>query len=63
MPGGDGKGPLNSGTRGGKMGGPYNAGPGGYCLCPKCGTKAEHRRAEPCNSIKCPKCGTLMTRA
>jgi len=39
------------------------SGPGGDCVCPECGYKTAHMRAEPCNTIKCPKCGALMTKA
>ncbi|MEW6717472.1 MAG: hypothetical protein AB1345_08215 [Chloroflexota bacterium] len=46
----------------GRMGGPFAAGPGGYCLCPNCGHKVEHVAGKPCNRQKCPKCGTKMTR-
>lgn len=47
---------------GGRMGGPYAAGPIGKCVCPKCGTVANKIRGIPCTSTKCPKCGTLMFR-
>jgi len=47
--------------RGGRMGG-FGIGPGGYCVCVKCGHKAEHARAVPCTQQKCPKCGSPMTR-
>jgi len=37
-------------------------GPGGDCLCPKCGFKSKHQRGVPCASRKCPQCGVSMTR-
>jgi len=56
---------MGSGTsRGGGMGrgGGFAAGPGGYCICPKCGEKAVHQVGTPCYNQMCPKCGTAMTR-
>jgi len=44
-----------------RMGG-FGKGPNGNCICPKCGFKKSHARAEPCMKTKCPKCGTTMTR-
>lgn len=46
----------------GRMGGPFAAGPSGYCICPQCGQKEPHERAVPCLGRKCPKCGAAMTR-
>jgi cation diffusion facilitator family transporter len=37
-------------------------GPGGYCICPKCGYKVKHERGTPCSSIECPKCGVSLAR-
>lgn len=37
-------------------------GPGGYCICKKCGYKIEHERGTPCASLNCPKCRTTMVR-
>lgn len=67
MPRGDRTGPMGQGSgmgRGmgmgrGRMG---NAGPGGNCICPSCGTKVIHQVGTPCASINCPKCGIRMVR-
>ncbi len=55
---------LGAGRGGGGMGrmGGFAAGPGGYCVCPKCGYKVEHQVGVPCYQQKCPKCGSPMTR-
>jgi len=45
----------------GRMGG-FALGPGGYCVCPKCGYKTTHATGTPCYRQKCPKCGSQMTR-
>ncbi len=45
----------------GRLGG-FGLGPGGNCVCPKCGTVAQHKRGAPCTQQKCPKCGSNMTR-
>jgi predicted DNA-binding protein (UPF0251 family) len=55
---------MMPGVRGrgrGRMGG-FAAGPGGSCVCSKCGAKAIHHRGVPCYQQKCPKCGSSMTR-
>ncbi len=46
----------------GRMGGPNAAGPGGFCVCPKCGGKAAHTAGQPCLQMLCPKCGAPMAR-
>jgi hypothetical protein len=43
-------------------GGGYFAGPGGNCVCPKCGAKITHELGTPCYEQHCPKCGEVMTR-
>ncbi|MDI9601322.1 MAG: hypothetical protein QM328_04090 [Acidobacteriota bacterium] len=37
-------------------------GPGGECVCPKCGFRTAHVRGVPCLKRECPQCGTLMVR-
>ena len=63
MPRKDGTGPLPGRERGaGRMGGPLAAGPGGDCVCPKCGHKQPHQRGVPCAQVSCPLCGATMAR-
>ena len=45
------------------MGNKPGSGPGGYCVCPKCGYKTKHTVAEPCYTKTCPKCGAKMEKA
>ena len=49
------------GMRRGRMGG-FTAGPGGSCVCPKCGYTTPHTVGTPCYQQTCPKCGSRMTR-
>lgn len=37
-------------------------GPGGYCVCEKCGYKTEHQRGTPCSTLKCPNCDLNLQR-
>ena len=75
MPRGDGTGPRGQGPKTGRAGGGVGrggrgqgrgggsaAGPGGYCVCPKCWEKIEHQLGTPCYDQQCPKCGTNMAR-
>jgi hypothetical protein len=74
MPRGDGTGPPGGGGAGagggrgrggggrGRMGG-FAMGPGGECVCPRCGKTVAHQRGTPCSSLECPECGAKMTRS
>ena len=46
----------------GRMQGQFSAGPGGFCICPKCEFKISKQRGIPCTTQKCPKCQTQMIR-
>ena len=37
-------------------------GPGGFCVCPKCGFKKPHEAGVPCRDERCPQCGAVMMR-
>jgi len=49
-----------NGGRGRNKGGAL--GPGGLCMCAKCGEKVPHQRGVKCTTLKCPKCGHTMAR-
>lgn len=49
------------GRRRGRKGG-FAAGPGGSCVCPKCGYVTAHTVGSPCYQQVCPRCGTPMIR-
>ena len=55
-----GRGLGKGGGRGRNKGGLM--GPGGYCVCAKCGEKDLHQRGEKCTTLKCPKCGHTFIR-
>jgi predicted Fe-Mo cluster-binding NifX family protein len=57
-----GRGPGRGVQRLGRMGGPLAAGPGGSCVCPRCGRREPHERGIPCTQKQCPTCGVAMTR-
>lgn len=46
----------------GKIPEAHGSGPGGKCICTKCGFETEHKRGIPCSTIKCPKCKIPLTR-
>lgn len=37
-------------------------GPGGKCVCPKCGYNVSHERGFPCSTLKCPNCNINLER-
>ena len=57
---GEGRGLGKGGGQGRNKGGAF--GTGGFCVCAKCGTKAEHQQGVKCTTIKCPECGHIMIR-
>ncbi len=67
MPNLDGTGPMGRGM--GRRRGLTNqrplsqqAGPGGHCVCPKCGYQVAHQTGKPCASLQCPKCQVNLVR-
>jgi DNA-directed RNA polymerase subunit RPC12/RpoP len=46
--------------RGRNKGGAF--GPGGSCICLKCGKILPHERGVKCTRIECPECGSKMVR-
>jgi len=59
-PSGPGQGFGRGGGKGRNKGGAF--GPGGFCVCAKCGEKIPHQQDIKCTTIKCPVCGTTMIR-
>lgn len=57
---GSGRGLGLGGGQGRNKGGAF--GPGGYCVCAKCGEKVPHQQGIKCTTIKCPSCGNTMVR-
>lgn len=57
--GGRGQGGGGLGRGGGNKPG---SGPGGDCVCPKCGFKTPHVVGQRCMDIACPQCGTRMVK-
>ncbi len=64
-----GTGPEGLGDAGGRSAlsrpGAWNkaqGGPGGFCVCPKCGATVPHERGIPCSQVRCPECSAAMTR-
>jgi len=55
-----GRGLGRGGGRGRNNGGAL--GPGGFCVCVKCGEKISHQQGVKCTTIKCPECGHTMIR-
>ena len=38
------------------------AGPGGDCVCPRCGSRTSHARGIPCHIQTCQECGEKLVR-
>jgi hypothetical protein len=58
-----GQGGRRGGGRGpGRLGGAKAAGPGGHCVCTRCGHRVKHQIGKPCYELRCPKCDSAMTR-
>lgn len=57
---GRGRGGGQRGGGGRNKGGAF--GPGGYCVCAKCGARVPHQQGIKCTSLKCPECGHTMIR-
>jgi hypothetical protein len=55
-----GRDPARGGGQGRNKGGSY--GPGGHCVCAKCGEKVIHQKGVKCTTLKCPNCGHTMIR-
>jgi hypothetical protein len=51
---------AGNGGKGRNKGGSF--GPGGYCICARCGEKIPHQQGVKCTGIKCPKCDKPMIR-
>jgi cation diffusion facilitator family transporter len=51
-----------SGRFKGQIEGAQGRGPGGYCVCKKCGYRVEHQPGVPCSTLLCPNCKTPLTR-
>ena len=57
---GGGQGLGRGGGRGRNKGGAF--GPGGFCVCSKCGEKIPHQQGVKCTKLRCPKCGHTLVR-
>lgn len=56
-----GRGP-GGGGRGRGQGNRPGSGPGGYCVCLKCGFRTPHIAGQRCMDTACPNCGTRMVK-
>ena len=45
-----------------KIGEAVGKGPGGSCVCPKCGYQTPHERGVPCSTVQCPNCKINLQR-
>jgi len=60
--GGGGGGGQGGGGRGRGQGNMPGSGPGGNCVCPKCGHTQPHQVGQRCTDIACPKCATRLVK-
>ena len=58
---GQGRGGMGQG-RGRGGGNKPGSGPGGNCVCPKCGKKVSHVAGQRCMDLTCPDCGIRLVR-
>lgn len=40
----------------------HGLGPGGACICPRCGARIPHRQGVRCTDARCPSCGIGLLR-
>lgn len=57
---GFGRGAGTGGEKGRNNGG--SLGPGGYCVCAKCGHKVAHTQGVKCTTLRCPVCDKPLIR-
>lgn len=51
---------MDSEDKNSQKGTKYVSGPGGICVCPRCGTTKARTDGKPCTEEICPECGAKM---